>query len=75
MCAPGWSTWPISLDATCHVIQGLGTLSLPALAIGTSIITHCYYTTLPYHILEKGFLLSRARYAGIYRHAAGPCVL
>ncbi len=37
--------------------------------IGTSIIAHCYYTTLPYHIL----LLSITRYAGIYRHAAGPC--
>ncbi len=38
------------------------------LFIGTSIQAHGYYTTLPYHIL-----LSIARYAGIYRHAAGPC--
>ncbi len=28
--------------------------------MGTSIIVHCYYTTLPYHIL-----LSIARYAGV----------
>ncbi len=38
-------------------------------AIATSIIAHCYYTTLSYHIL----LLSIVRYSGIYRHAAGPC--
>ncbi len=38
--------------------------------LGTNIIAHCYYTTLPYHIL-----LSIARYGGIYQHAhtAGPC--
>ncbi len=29
--------------------------------IGTSIVAHCYYATLLYHIL-----LSRARYAGVY---------
>ncbi len=38
------------------------------LFIGISIQAHGYYTTLPYHVL-----LSIARYAGIYRHAAGPC--
>ncbi len=38
--------------------------------IGTSIVAHCCYTTLPYHIL-----LSIARYAEIYRHATGPCGL
>ncbi len=56
-------------------IGGLGSLLtitiwfafwLQCWTIGTSIIAHCYYTTLPYH-------LSIARYAGIYRHAAGPC--
>ncbi len=45
---------------------------LSAITISTSIIAHCYYTTLLYHILE---LLSIARYAGIYRHAADPCAI
>ncbi len=35
-----------------------------SLSIGTSIVAHCYYTTLPYYIF-----LSIARYAGIYWHA------
>ncbi len=39
--------------------------------IGTSIVAHCYYTTLLYDILEKG--LSIARYAEIYQYASGPC--
>ncbi len=39
---------------------------LPWFIIGTSIIAHCYYT---FPII----LLSIARYAGIYGHAASPC--